>query len=240
MTEEHVVAPRSGADLSLCLFFAGLARTLVHYLEEGIEERCSEYLSLVHSLSLISPGSLTFVFKYIAAALSLVQAAKSAMLVMEVLLNLIAYQHALKDELTEDQIQQIMGMDVSSARGVWFLRLFPEQAQGSVLAGAIVKFYFEHELDPDADVFIQLLADGLVPPEVPIPEEPDHVNKLRFVVALWDVWPSRRSELAQYMLRTMDRTKPLGLYLCARSVEQSRSLLADFCPQELGQVLPAR
>jgi hypothetical protein len=142
------------------------------------------------------------VFKFLAVALSLVQAAKSAMLVMEVLLTLSA-----------SQVQQIMGMDVSSVRGVWFLRLFAEQAQGSGLAGAIARLFFEHELDPDADVFIQLLADELVPPEVPIPEEADHVTKLRFVVALWDIWPSRRSELAQYLLKTMDRTKPLGLYL---------------------------
>lgn len=153
---------------------------------------------------------------------------------LEIVHHILAYDKSIiNDDSYTDLFDQILETNVTSSYAIQILWALQEKANNSLLFGACIEHYLSSDYDENAEILINMLKNGLKPPEVEIPEEAKDFIRLRIVNELWSIWTDKRRELANFMLSAFNFAKPYALFENSDTLKKTIELLKDFCEDEL-------
>jgi ubiquitin C-terminal hydrolase len=222
---------------SVCIFLADLSLDVLPHLRDGQEEQCTEFLQIAQKLSLMVPTLLGVHLQVFLQGFTMVEQKQNRLALLQVIYNLIVAQPALKNTITPEQLQYIFGVNLGAPIAVRLINLYPEYANGSVLVGACMEYYFDEEFDDEWTILVRLISQGLVPGAMTIPRTGYDFNKLTCANLLWNIFEHRRPELSQYMLNVIGKARPWGLFQQSETIAKSVSFLEDYCQEKLDELI---
>ncbi|OHT12908.1 Clan CA, family C19, ubiquitin hydrolase-like cysteine peptidase [Tritrichomonas foetus] len=223
---------------SVTLFVCGLLPKMHELIHHGDESSCKEFIEVVLRLCCVHPNSLIREFLIISEIYLSIQNEKLKRKIFKIIHHLIAYDRSLlSDSSLEKVFDNIMSSYVTSKYTTQILAAFQDKANNTTLSGACIEYYLTSEYDENAEILLNLLQKGLHPAEVNIPSSADCFMQLKFANELWNIWPEKKSELANFMLSAFKHAKPFSLYQNSVTLKQTIEHLKSYCPDDVSKVI---